>query len=217
MKYSKILTKIFFAAVLLIMAHACNSGNNNNPTTTPEVKKDTIEKPVTKKEERITAEKAPIINLTDTLSIKQLVLCMKDSAGNGERIEKKLGEIYGVKLAAIIKKNRLKTTGPPMAWFKSQKAPFFFEAGLPVDKKPSKLPPGVIIKQIGTDSVVVAHFYGPYSLTAKAYPVLQDWLKDHKKKAIQPPYEIYVDDPMDKNGKLKDPYKVQTDIVFTWR
>jgi len=88
---------------------------------------------------------------------------------------------------------------------------------LPVDKKPSKLPPGVIIKQIGTDSVVVAHFYGPYSLTAKAYPVLQDWLKDHKKKAIQPPYEIYVDDPMDKNGKLKDPYKVQTDIVFTWR
>ena len=104
-----------------------------------------------------------------------------------------------------------------MAWYKSQKAPFFFEAGIPVDKKPAKLPAGVTLKQIGVDSVIVAHFYGPYDLTGQAYTVLQDWIKDHKKKAIHPPYEIYVEDPMDKNGKLKDPYKVQTDIVFTWK
>lgn len=215
MKYNKIPKMIFFAAGLLIMANACNSGNDNKAPTG--VKKDTVVKRAIKTEQTITPKKATVINITDTLSSKRLVLCMKDSAANNQRIAIKLGEIYNVKLAAIIKKNRLKITGAPMAWYKSQKAPFFFEAGLPVDKKPAKLPAGVTIKQIGIDSVVVAHFYGPYDLTGQAYTALQDWIKDHKKRATQAPYEIYVDDPMDKDGKLKDPYKVQTDIVFTWR
>ena len=26
-----------------------------------------------------------------------------------------------------------------------------------------------------------------------------------------------VDDPVDKDGKMKDPYKVQTDVVLPWR
>ena len=88
---------------------------------------------------------------------------------------------------------------------------------MPVNKKPAKLPKGVSLKQIGTDSVVVAHFYGPYELTPQGYTALKDWIKDHKKKIILPPYEVYVGDPMDKDGKLIDPYKVQTDIIFTWK
>lgn len=207
--------RIFFAVSLLIMVTACNNANNNK--TTQAEKKDSVVKIPIKKEERITAKKAPIINITDTLSIKHFVLCIKDSAASSERIAIKLAAIYGAKLPAIIKKNKLKITGVPMAWYKSQKAPYFFEAGFPVDKKPAKLPPGVTIKQTGTDSVVVAHFYGPYDLTGQAYTALQDWLKDHNKKMIQPAYEMYIDDAKEKDGKLKDPYKVQTDIVFTWR
>ncbi len=206
---------IFFAVSLLIMVTACNNANNNK--TIPAVKKDSVVKIPIKKEERITARKAPIINITDTVSIKHFVLCIKDSAASSERIAVKLAAIYGTKLPAIIKKNKLKITGVPMAWYKSQKAPYFFEAGFPVDKKLAKLPPGVTIKQTGTDSVVVAHFYGPYDLTGQAYLALQDWLKDHNKKMIQPAYEMYIDDAKEKDGKLKDPYKVQTDIVFTWR
>ena len=215
MFYNKFDAKLFSAAFLLIMVNACN--NSNDKKTTTEIKKDTVEKKAAIPEKRITPPKAPIINITDTVSIKQLVLCMKDSAANSERIGLKLAAIYGVKLGAVIKKNKLKVTGAPIAWYKSQKAPFFFEAGLPVDKKPAKLPKGVFLKQIGTDSVVVAHFYGPYELTPQGYTALEDWIKDHKKKIIQPPYEVYVGDPMDKDGKLIDSYKVQTDIIFTWK
>ncbi len=215
MLYNRIYAKLFFASLLLITVNACN--NSNDKKTTTDIKKDTVEKKAAIPEKRITPPKAPVINITDTVSIKQLVLCMKDSAANSERIGIKLAAIYGVKLGAVIKKNKLKVTGAPIAWYKSEKAPFFFEAGLPVNKKPAKLPKGVSLKQIGTDSVVVAHFYGPYELTPQGYTALQDWIKDHKKKIILPPYEVYVGDPMDKDGKLIDPYKVQTDIIFTWK
>lgn len=215
MKYKNKNCILLIATSLLIMANACNNAKDNKAT--PTEKKDSGKKEIIKKEERITPKKAPIINITDTLSIKRFVLCIKDSAANNERVAIKLAAIYGIKLQTIIKKNKLKVTGAPMAWYKKQKAPFFFEAGLPVDKIPAKLPAGVSVKKIGTDSVVVAHFYGPYDLTVQAYTALQDWVKDRRKKIIQAPYEIYVDDPMEKNGKLKDPYKVQTDIVFTWR
>ncbi len=108
-------------------------------------------------------------------------------------------------------------TGAPVAWYKGQKAPYFFEAGIPIDKKPAKLPSGTFIKQIGIDSIVVAHFYGPYDLLPQAYDALKDWLKDHKKTDKGAPYEIYVGDPFDSTGKPKDPYKVQTDILFPWK
>ena len=202
-------------AAILFFAVGCNSANNK--TSTPEIKKDSIIKIAIKTEQPGITKKAPVINIMDTLSVKQLVLCIKDSAANNQRIANKLAIIYGVKLASVIKKNKLKVTGAPIAWYKNLKAPFFFEAGIPIDKRPAKLPAGVTIKQIGTDSVVIAHFYGPYDLTGQAYTALQDWIKDRKKKSIKPPYEVYVDDPLDKSGKLKDPYKVQTDIVFTWQ
>jgi effector-binding domain-containing protein len=196
----------------LLFAIACN---NNQPEKkiTEEAKKDTANttEPV------VETKRGPVINIGDTLSIKRMVLVMKDSAATLERVSLKLGEIYGAKLGAILKKNNIKMTGAPMAWYKGEKAPYFFEAGIPIDKKPAKLPAGVFIKQIGTDSVVVAHFYGPYDLIPQAYDALRDWLKDHKKTAKGAPYEIYVGDPFDSNGKPKDPYKVQTDIVFPWK
>lgn len=212
-------TKHLFAITTLAVAClflfcGCKNANNKliNSTT-----KDSIVKIAIRTEQPLATKRAPVINIMDTLSIKQLVLCIKDSAANSQRLAAKLATIYGVKLATVIKKNKLKITGAPMAWYKSQKAPYFFEAGLPIDKKPVKLPAGVTIKQMGTDSVVVAHFYGPYELTGQAYTALQDWIKDRKKKTTKAPYEVYVDDPLGKDGKLKDPYKVQTDIIFTWQ
>ena len=134
MKYKKNPSTKLFAAGLLILVSACNNAGDSKLTT--EIKKDSGVKTAIKKEERITPKKAPIINITDTLSIKHFVLCIKDSAASSERIAIKLAAIYAVKLPAIIKKNKLKITGAPMAWYKRQKAPFFFEAGFPVDKKP---------------------------------------------------------------------------------
>ena len=139
---------------------------------------------------------------------------MKDSARSSERIGLKLNNIYGKILADIIKKNKLIKTGPKMAWFKTSSEPFYFEAGIPINKAPTKLPKNVFTKNIGGDSAVVAHFYGPYELTYEGYGALKDWLKDHKKKAKGMPYEIYIGEPIDNKGKAADPYKVQTDIVF---
>ena len=209
--------KLFFPILLLIAVGCNNADKKDNKSTvdTSTVNKKPV--PAKKSEKAEKQERPPIINMTDTLSIKHLVLCLKDSAANKERLTQKLGAIYGMKLQAIIKKSKLKVTGAPMAWYSTQKPPYFFEAGIPVDKKPLKLIGGSFLKNIGTDSVILAHFYGPYELTGQAYEVLSDWIKDHQKEAIGKPYEIYVDDPIEKNGKLKDPYKVQTDIVFPWR
>lgn len=159
-------------------------------------------------------ENAPIINISDTVALKANFIYVRDSASTSVRLSQKLALIYGSKLGAVIKQNKLKVTGPPVAWYRTQKAPFFFEAGLPVDKKPAKLSKNVFFRTIGGDSIVVAHFYGPYDQTSLAYDALHDWLKDRKKKLKGPSYEVYVSDPIDKKGQPVDPYKVQTDIVF---
>ena len=66
---------------------------------------------------------------------------------------------------------------------------------------------------MGGDSAVIAHFFGPYNSTSVGYEALDDFIKSKKKKKSGLPYEIYVGDPFDKNGKPLDPYRVQTDIV----
>lgn len=200
---------------LLILLISCGDkkeekkpGTDNGPVVV--LKKDNNNR----KDASATREAAPVINITDTAAGKYQVLCIRDSAINSTRLSQKLAQIYGVRLTEIIRKNKLRVTGPPHAWYKSQKAPFFFEAGLPVDKKPAKMGKNMIMKKIGGDSAVVAHFYGPYEQTGMAYEALQEWLKDRKKKLRSAPYEIYVGDPIDKDGKPVDPYKVLTDIVF---
>ncbi len=209
---------VLMQALVIVLLYACN--NQTQKEREPAIIKST-DSPVVKKakssEAALPTNRPPIINITDTLSVKQLVLCIKDSAANYDRISLKLGQLYGVKLAAVIKKNSLKVTGQPMAWYKTRKAPYFFEAGIPVDKRPRKLPANAFIKEIGVDSVIVAHFYGGYDLLPQAYEALADIIKDRKRTLKSKPYEIYVDDPMDKEGKLKDPYKVQTDVVFPWK
>lgn len=163
------------------------------------------------------SRKAPIINIIDTLPAKQLVLYIKDSASTSDRISAKLDRAFSKTLPDIARQNKLNVVGPPIAWFKSQKIPFFFEAGIPIDKKPSKLPKGFYVKVIGGDSAVVAHFFGPYDSTPIAYEALNDYLKSRKKQRSIPAYEVYVGQPYDKNGKRIDPYRVQTDIVFSYK
>lgn len=158
--------------------------------------------------------KPPIINITDTLSEKRMVLVMKDSAASSELIGAKMFNIYNRILPDIIKAQNLKATGPRIAWYKTSSPPFFFEAGLPINKKPGKLPKNIYVKNIAADSAVVAHFYGPYSQTFQAYEALDEWMKTYKKRAAGSPYEIYINEMYDSSGRAIDPYRVRTDIVF---
>ncbi|MEO8770161.1 MAG: GyrI-like domain-containing protein [Ferruginibacter sp.] len=200
---------------LIICLSSCGSDKDKKDKDAPApviFRKDTA---THKKTDTDVVKSAPIINISDTVSLKANIIYIKDSASTSIRLSQKLALIFGTKLGAVIKQNKLKMTGPPMAWYRTQKAPFFFEAGLPVDKKPAKLPKNVLFKTItGGDSVLIAHFYGPYDQTSIAYEALNDWMKDRKQKLRAPAYEVYVMDPIDKAGKLIDPYKVQTDIVF---
>ncbi len=207
--------QLCFCSLLFICAaiFACNSNNKEDKksekdSTKSELKKETTKEPETK------AQRPPIVNIVDTLTPKLTVIYGKDSAANFERITVKLGKIYGVKLQDYIKKNNLKTTGAAMAWYSKQKAPYFFEAGLPVNKAGAKAVAGVQVREVPAGKAVIAHFFGPFNLLPQGYDAIKEFIKDNKKIIAGPSYEIYVTDPIGKDGKPVDPYKVQTDIVF---
>ena len=210
MKHS---VKAIAALFALSLLQAC--GNNDTKTAGAKEAGDTAKPAKTETPAPQTeAVKPAIINIVDTISPKRIVVCFKDSAASIERVGQKLALIYGNKLGEVLKKNNLKMDGPPMAWYKGNKAPFFFEAGVPVAKKPAKLSGGAYVKEIAADSAVVAHFFGPYNLLSQGYDAVNEWLKDAKKKPAAPPYEVYIGDPVDSTGNPVDPYKVRTDIVF---
>ena len=90
-------------------------------------------------------------------------------------------------------------------------------AGIAVDKKPGKLPKGMIFKKTEPSRIIVAHYYGPYTETNMAYQALKDWMIENKKTQNGEPYEVYIDEPLDNDGNPVDPYKVQTDIIIPYR
>ncbi len=209
--YSKI---IFYSSCLLagISIQSCsNQAEKNKPlkdSLTTTIRKETKKDPDAK------YQRPPIVNIVDTVTPRSLIIFMKDSAATYNRISLKLGKIYGAKLPEYIKKNKLKMVGAPMAWYKKQKAPYFFEAGIPINKKGIKSVTGVQIRELTAGKAVIAHFYGPYELLPVGYDAIKDWMKDNKKTPAAAAYEIYLTDPIDKNGKPVDPYKIQTDIIF---
>lgn len=194
------------------IAQGCK-GKDKTPPPPPLVKKEkTTPKPGDK------PVKGPIVNIQDSLEQKRTVLCIKDSASTSLGMSIKLNNIYNKKLRDFIKASKLKVSGPPMAWYKTQKAPFFFEAGIPVDKAPAKLAKGIYIKKTGGDSAVIAHFFGPNELSNAGYDALTEILKDRKKTKSAPAYEIYINNPFDSLANRKaDPYKLQTDIVMPYK
>lgn len=207
---------VCYASILFtgFLLNAC--GNNDKKEKGKPIKDSTktaIRKE-TKKEPDSKYQRPPIVNIVDTVTPKMLVIYSKDSAATFDRISLKLGKIYGVKLPEYIKKNNLKTAGAPMAWYKKQKAPYFFEAGIPINKKGNKTSPGVQIREMSGGKAVIAHFFGPFELLPQGYDAIKEWMKDNKKTAAGAAYEIYITDPFDKDGKPVDPYKIQTDIIF---
>jgi effector-binding domain-containing protein len=207
----KLLSAFLLSAAFFI---SCSSNDSESKAVIAKDSTKIEEKTALPDEVETKYQSPPIVNIVDTVTPKRIVIFSKDSAATFDRISLKLGQIYGSILPGYIKKNNLKTEGAPMAWYKQQKAPFFFEAGIPVNKKGTKSVQGVEIREMSAGNAIVAHFYGPYELLPQGYDAIKEYIKDNKKKATGTPYEMYVADPFDKNGKPKDPYKVQTDIVF---
>ncbi|MEO7264681.1 MAG: GyrI-like domain-containing protein [Ferruginibacter sp.] len=204
---------LFFTITIMSGLSACNSKKDNSAVSV----KDSLPVIVIKHDtaETSTATQPPIINITDTLIRKQWVLYVKDSAASSNRINQKLAQIYRTILPGVANTNNIQLISAPMAWYKNQDMPFFFEAGFVINEKPlKKLPPKVFVKSIGGDSAVVAHFYGPYEIVIMGYETLNDWMKTNKKMRAGQPYEVYVTDPFTISKDIKNPYRIRTDIFI---
>ncbi len=199
-------------AIAALLATGCNNDTPSSGNTKNDQPK--VDSPQKKTPEVADApgkaQKPPVMNFVDTVMVKRTILYMKDSAATMDRIGMKLGGIYADKLAKFMKANKISATGAPMAWYQTDKAPYFFEAGMPVEKAPAKLAPGILAKELPAGNVMVAHFFGPYELMRTAYEAAKARMAERKMTATGAPFEIYIGDPV----VQKDPYKVQTDIVF---
>ncbi len=211
-RYSKLKKSILIFSMLAVVA-SCNNKEDKSKTVSRDSAKTEVKKE-TKKEPATSYQRPPIINIVDTLGPKRTVIFVKDSAASFEGIGPKLANIYRGKLAEYLKKNNLKSAGAPMAWYRKLKAPYFFEAGIPVNKAGGKPVKGVQVREMPAGKVIIAHFFGPFELFHQGYDAIKEFMKDNKKVAAGAPYEIYITDPIGKDGKPVDPYKIQTDIVF---
>ncbi len=206
--YSSLLLIILFSVIFI----GCKDNKEASPPSPPLIKKETVTNSKTE-----ILQKGPIINIIDTVEVKRIVFCVKDSSATSAGLSVKLSNIYNKKIPDAIAAAKLKIAGKPMAWYKLQKAPFFFEIGIPVDKVPAKMPKGFFIKKTGGDSALVAHFFGPNVMSNVGYDAVVDMLKERNRKKAAPAYEIYVDNPfVAKKGKI-DAYKQQTDIVVPYK
>lgn len=204
---------LFIPVILLFAITSCKSKEAKvEDAPPPLLKKEVVDSTVTEK-----SVKGPIINLVDTLEVKRIVLCIKDSAATSAGLSEKLSVIFNTTLPTALKAGKLTQMGYPMVWYKSQKAPFFFEAGLPVDKAPAKLAKNTFIKKTTGDSVLIAHFFGPNELTSVGYDALNEALIDRKKTKASAMYEIYVNNPFDPASSKIDLYKLQTDIYLPYK
>lgn len=207
-------TTIFFilsTSVIIIMT-SCGGSNEKTIAKQKEPTKIVSISPTV-----VATSKAPIINLQDTIAIKQTLLCLKDSASTKEKMYAKLCNIYNIKLNDCLKANKISASGNPVVWHTKQKNAFFFEAGIPVNKTPNKLGKGMYIKNTNNDSVFVAHFFGPNDLSASAYDALNEKLNDLKKQKVGGIYEIYFDNYFSVSKVPKDFYKLRTDIVLPFK
>jgi effector-binding domain-containing protein len=196
--------------VLVILTTSCNSSKEKTTPTIATVDDKKIEVLPT------TPQKGAVINMEDTVEIRRMVLCLKDSSKTREGMYAKLTEIYNKKIPDAIKVNKLKMMGSPMAWHTMQKTFYFFEAGIPVDKAPGKPGKGMYMKSTGVDSVYIAHFFGPNELTTGAYDAIKEKAKENH-KVTSAAYEVYIDNPFVVTTEPLDLYKLQTDIVFPFR
>ncbi len=158
----------------------------------------------------VTVAQEPTYTIEEITVARKIIVYVTDSANNSEEIGKKFMQIIPGELGGFLKKAGLKMMGPPLAWYNGPQPPFVFDIGAPVDKKPAATEGRIKVKEMEAGKAVVAHFFGPYDLVSKGYTAVAEWIKQHNKSVAAPPYEIYVGDP----GVEKDPYKVQTDIVF---
>ncbi len=207
----KTLLHILICSILFLFS-SCQSNKKKEEDNLHQIeKKDTAKKNIP-----ITTQKPPIVNIQDTIYVASDFLCLKDSASSEEGLKNKLIQIFSKKLPETIKSNKLKMLSSPAAWYNNKGTLYFFEAGIAVDKAPSKIGKGMYMKSIHRDSCFIAHYWGPQLTKIQGYTALQDRMKDDKKIATAVPFEMYKFN-MDSTLFKQDPFKQETLIVMCYK
>jgi effector-binding domain-containing protein len=149
------------------------------------------------------------MKIEETTVAQQYLMVMDDSAATPAEIGTKFETIFA-KIGECAGKCKMENSGPPVAWYNGPNAPWKFVAGMPFKTKCEKPESGISNKEIKAGKAVVVHFFGPYEMSGKAYEAAENYMKEKNLAAADAPYEVYIGDPMVE----KDPYKVQTDVVF---
>lgn len=207
------LSTLFIATIFCIFL-SCSS---NNKTEDKNSKNNDITKSETEIADVQPSAKGPIINMQDSVEFKQIILCIRDSSNTIEGMYKKLSNIYNVKLQETLNANKMVAAGSPMAWQTIKDSAYFFEAGIPIDKTPSKMGKGMYLKSTGTDSTAIAHFTGPQNFIRSAYDALNEKLADMHKTKSADAYEIYKGVYFPANNEAVDFYKLQIDVITPYK
>ena len=155
------------------------------------------------------ASREPTLTIEETEIKSQFLMVMDDSAKTTEEIGQKLEAIFG-KIGTCAGNCKMEGSGPPIAWYSGPSAPWTLTAGMPYTTKCAHPDKGISNKEIKAGKAVVVHYFGPYEMSQVAYDEAEKYIKSKNLSQTSPPYEVYIGDPM----LEKDPYKVQTDIVF---
>jgi effector-binding domain-containing protein len=134
------------------------------------------------------------------------VLTVADTAFKTEDIGRLLNKDYQ-ELFSYIDRRKLKA-GKVMAFYYSSQLPFVFDAAVEVNSLPVKLTGRIKGKKIKGGDAIVVHYQGSYDQVGAAYTAITKWMKENNKKALEQPFEVYLNDPL----TVKDPQQLRTDV-----
>ena len=158
---------------------------------------------------------AEIVGRVDTIeevNVAAINMMQTEGECDVKDIGTNLGMMFG-KIMEQMASNKAEMTGAPSAMypgFKEGDTHAKIIAFVPCSKQCNKCDAGFKCSQRAATKAVVAHYYGPYEKTGKAYEKLLAWIAENKKEIAGEPWEEYANDPME----VKDPAKYLTNIYF---
>ena len=134
------------------------------------------------------------------------VLFIHDTAMTAADISRLLNKGYG-ELFTFIYQQKLQPV-KIMGFYHSSQPPFVMDAAIEVNRAPGKLTGRIKTKRIKGGNAVVVHYQGAYDQIGIAYTGISNWLTKNNKKAAEPPFEVYLNDPV----TVKDSKLLRTDV-----
>lgn len=148
----------------------------------------------------------PLISVEKTVLKPMKLLVIPETVFQEDEIGPIMNNDYD-ELFACIKKNSLQP-GKVIAFYYAGDMPFTLDVAVEVNELPGILTGRIKALEIESGDAVVVHYQGPYVQLGVAYAELDRWLMANKRKAVQAPFEAYLNYP----GAIKDQWELRTDL-----